>query len=103
METVKRIAIVLVAAALLFPVLQDSAFAAERKVKFKIDGVTCISGASEAEAIPKRRAGVQSSEYDFAESAVTVVFDDATVSIEDLVKTFKKENFPVVEEPVVLK
>jgi len=94
---------VLVAAALLFPVLQDSASAAERKVKFKVEGVTCISGASEAEAIPKRLAGVQSAEYDFAESAVTVVFDDSTVSIEDLVKTFKKENFPVVEEPVVLK
>lgn len=103
METVKRMVMVLVAAALLFPVLQGSASAAERKVKFKIDGVSCISGASEAEAIPKRLAGVQSSEYDFADSAVTVVFDDATVSIEDLMKTFKKENFPVVEEPVVLK
>ena len=94
---------VLVAAALLFSVLQDSASAAERKVKFKVEGVTCMSSAAEAEAIPKRLAGVQSAEYDYAESAVTVVFDDSTVSIEDLVKTFKKENFPVVEEPVVLK
>jgi copper chaperone CopZ len=95
--------LVLVAAAALFTALQDSASATERKVKFKVEGATCMSGAAEAEAIPKRLAGVQSAEYDYAESAVTVVFDDATVSIEDLVKTFKKENFPVVEEPVVLK
>jgi len=103
METKKRVVMALVAAVLLFPALQDSASAAERKVKFKVEGVTCMSSASEAEAIPKRLAGVQSAEYDYVESAVTVVFDDATVSIEDLVKTFKKENFPVVEEPVVLK
>jgi len=40
METIKRMLVVLVAAVLLFPVLPDSASAAERKVKFKIDGVT---------------------------------------------------------------
>jgi len=40
METIKRMVLVLVAAALLFPSLQDGASAAERKVKFKIDGVT---------------------------------------------------------------
>ena len=40
METIKRMVQVLVAAALLFPVLPYSSSAAERKVKFTIDGVT---------------------------------------------------------------
>ena len=103
METAKKIVMVLVAAALLFIVLQERASAEERKVNFKVDGVTCLSIAYTAEAIPEQLAGVQSSKYDFAEDGVTVVFDDAKVSIEDLMKTFNKENFPVVGEPVVIK
>ena len=103
METVKKIVMVLVAAALLFTVLQESASAEERKVNFKVDGVTCLSIAYTAEAIPTQLTGVQSSKYDFAEDGVTVVFDDAKVSIEELMKTFEKENFPVVVEPVVIK
>jgi hypothetical protein len=48
-----------------------------------------MSVAAEAEAISNRPVGVQSSEYNFTGKAVTVVFDDVTVSIEDLLKTFK--------------
>jgi copper chaperone CopZ len=103
METAKKIVMVLVAAALLFIVLQERASAEERKVNFTVDGVTCLSIAYTAEAIPEQLDGVQSSKYDFTEDAVTVVFDDAKVSIEDLTKTFEKENFPVVGEPVVIK
>jgi copper chaperone CopZ len=103
MDTATKIVMVLVAATLLFFVLQERASAEERKVNFKVDGVTCLSIAYTAEAIPNQHAGVQSSKYDFAEDGVTVVFDDAKVSIEDLMKTFEKENFPVVGEPVVIK
>jgi len=103
METAKKIVMVLVAAALLFTFLQESASAEERKVTFKVDGVTCLSIAYTAEAIPSQLAGVQSSKYDFAEDGVTVVFDDAKVSIEEIRKTFENENFPVVEEPLVIK
>lgn len=103
METTKKIVLVLVAAVLLFTLLQESALAEERKVNFKVDGVTCLSIAYTAETVPMQLSGVQSSKYNFEEDAVTVVFDDATVSIEDLMMTFKKENFPVVGEPVEIK
>ena len=103
METTKKMVIILVAAALLFTLLQENASAEERKVNFKVDGVTCLSIAYTAEAVPTELDGVQSSKYNFAEDGVTVVFDDEKVSIEDLVETFKKENFPVVGEPGVLK
>ena len=103
METAKKLVITLVAAAFLIPLLQESASAGEKKVNFKVDGVTCLSIAYTAEAIPTQLTGVQSSKYDFAEDGVTVVFDDAKVSIEELMKTFEKENFPVVGEPVVIK
>ncbi len=103
MKTAKKLVITLVAAAFLIPLLQESASAGEKKVNFKVDGVTCLSIAYTAEAIPEQLDGVQSSKYDFAEDGVTVVFDDAKVSIEELMKTFEKENFPVVGEPVVIK
>jgi len=62
-----------------------------------------MSSATEAEAIPKRLKGVQSSEVDMVENSVAVVFDDATISIEDIKKVFSKEGFPVVGDPLVLK
>jgi hypothetical protein len=37
------------------------------------------------------------------DSSVTVVFDDTVISIDNLKAIFKKEGFPVVEDPVVLK
>jgi copper chaperone CopZ len=100
MKTAQKMVIILVAAALLFNVFQESASAEEKKMNFKVDGVTCLSIAYTAEAIPTKLDGVQSSKYDFAEDGVTVVFDDAKVSIEELMTTFEKENFPVVGEPV---
>ena len=103
MKTTKKIGMVLVAAVFLLTILQESVYAEERKVSFKVDGVTCLSIAYTVEDIPTKLDGVQSSKYDFTEDGVTVVFDDAKVSIEDLMKTFKKENFPVVGEPVVIK
>jgi copper chaperone CopZ len=112
MKTAQKMVIILVAATLLFTVFQESASAEEKKMNFKVDGVTCLSIAYTAEAIPTiaytaeaiptKLDGVQSSKYDFAEDGVTVVFDDAKVSIEELMTTFEKENFPVVGEPVVL-
>ena len=72
-------------------------------MNFKLDGVTWWSIAYTIEAIPEQLDGVPSSKYDFGEDGVTVVFDDAKISIEDLMKTFKEENFPVVGEPVVIK
>jgi copper chaperone CopZ len=102
MEAVKKIVMVLVAAALLFTLLQESVYAKERKVNFKVDGVTCLSIAYTVEGIPKQIDGVQSSKYDFSEDGVTVVFDDAKVSIEDITGALEKENFPMVEEPFVM-
>jgi len=62
-----------------------------------------MSTSTEAEAIPRRQTGVQSSEADMVDSSVTVVFDDTIISIENLKAIFKKEGFPVFEEPQILK
>jgi hypothetical protein len=37
------------------------------------------------------------------DSSVTVIFDDSVISIEKLKAIFKKEGFPVIEEPLILK
>jgi hypothetical protein len=37
------------------------------------------------------------------DSSVTVIFDDTVTSIEKLKAIFKKEGFPVVGEPLILK
>jgi len=37
------------------------------------------------------------------DSSVTVIFDDTIISIENLKTIFKKEGFPVVAEPLILK
>lgn len=90
--------------ALLFLILsENTVFAAQLKVKFKLDGVTCLSLSSEAEAIPKRQKGVQSSEVDMVDSSVTVILDDTVISIDNLKAIFKKEGFPVIEEPLIIK
>jgi len=62
-----------------------------------------MSASTEAEAIPRRQTGVQSSEVDLVDSSVTVLFDDTVISLEHLKAIFKKEGFPVVEEPLILK
>ena len=95
---------VLIAILFLFSVLQVSAScAAEKKVKFQIEDVTCLSIAYTAESIPQKLAGVKSSKFDFAEDGVIVVFDDSRLSIEDIVNSFKAENYSVVGEPEVMK
>ena len=103
MKKAKEKLMVLIAILLLFSVLQDSAYAEERKAKFRVEDVTCLSIAYTAESIPQKLAGVKSSKFDFAEDGVIVVFDDSKLSIEDIVKSFKEEKFPVVGEPVVIK
>jgi copper chaperone CopZ len=103
MKKAKKILMVLGAAALLFALLQESAYAEERKVTFKVDGVTCFSIVYTVEAIPTRLAGVQSSKYDFAEDGLSVVFDDSQVSMEEIMNALAEENFPVLGEPIVIK
>ena len=102
MEKVLRSLAVLIITLFLLSVLELSAYAEERKVNFKVDGVTCLSIAYTVEGIPKQLDGVQSSKYDFSEDGVTVVFDDAKVSIEEITGALEKENFPMVEEPELL-
>ena len=99
MKTTKKIGMILVAAAFLLTILREGVYSEERKV----DGVTCLSIAYTVESIPILLDGVQSSKYDFTVDSVTVVFDDAKVSVEEIKKTFENENFPVVEEPLVIK
>lgn len=103
MKTTKKIGMILVAAAFLLTILLESVYAEERKVNFKVDGVTCLSIAYTVESIPIQLDGVQSSKYDFTEDSVTVVFDDAKISVEEIKKAFENENFPLVEEPLVIK
>jgi len=103
MKTTKKIGMILVAAAFLLTILREGVYSEERKVNFKVDGVTCLSIAYTVESIPILLDGVQSSKYDFTVDSVTVVFDDAKVSVEEIKKTFENENFPVVEEPLVIK
>ena len=102
MEKALRSLAVLIITLFLLSVLEVSAYAEERKVNFKVDGVTCLSIAYTVEGIPKQLDGVQSSKYDFSEDGVTVVFDDAKVSIEEITGALEKENFPMVEEPVLM-
>jgi copper chaperone CopZ len=85
-----------------FALLQTSALAEEKKAKFTIENVTCLSIAYTAEGIPQELAGVHSSKFDFAEDGVIVVFDDSKISIPDISNAFEKENFPVVGDPVVM-
>ena len=87
---------------LLFSVLQVSAYAEEKKVNFKVEGVTCLSIAYTAESIPQKLAGVKSSKFDFAEDGVIVVFEDSKTSIEDIVNSFKQGNYSVVGDPLVM-
>ena len=104
MENVIQRFMVFIAILFLFSVLQVSASCAEeKKVKFQIEDVTCLSIAYTAESIPQKLAGVQSSKFDFAENGVIVVFDDSQLSIEDIVNSFKAENYSVVGEPKVMK
>lgn len=103
MKILKKILQIVSSVFLFLIVLQSIVFAAQIKVKFKVDGITCISTSTEAEAIPKRQTGVQSSEVDMVDSSVTVIFDDTVISIENLKTIFKKEGFPVIEEPLILK
>ena len=103
MKILKKILPIVFPVLLFLILLQNSVFAAQIKVKFKVDGITWISTSAEAEAIPKRQTGVQSSEVDMVDSSVTVIFDDTVTSIEKLKAIFKKEGFPVVEEPLILK
>lgn len=37
------------------------------------------------------------------DSSVTVVFDDTAISIDNLKAIFKKEGFPVIGEPLIIK
>ena len=92
----------LVAILFLLSVLQASALAAEKKVNFKVEGVTCLSIAYTAESIPKKFDGVQSSKFDFAEDGVVVLMDDSKVSIEDITKAFDEGGYKVVSDPVVM-
>ena len=100
-KAIKRL-MVLVAILLLFSFLQGSAYAEERKVNFRVEGVTCLSIAYTAESIPQKLAGVKSSKFDFAEDGVIVVFDDSQTTIEDIKNSFKEGNYSVVGEPVVM-
>jgi len=77
-------------------------FAAERKVRFQSQGITCISMESEASAIPRRLPGVISSEATMVDNTVTVVFDDEKISATAIRDALTREGFPVNEEPKTL-
>ena len=102
MEKIFRSLMVLMAILLLFTGLQGRANAEEKKVKFKVEDVTCLSIAYTAESIPQKLDGVKSSKFDFAEDGVIVVFDDSQTSIDDIKNSFKEGNYTVVGDPVVM-
>lgn len=77
-------------------------FAAERKVRFQSQGITCISMESEAGAIPRRLPGVISSEANMVDNTVTVVFDEEKISATSIRDALTREGFPVKEEPKIL-
>ena len=102
MENATKGLMVIITILLQFSILQTRAQAEEKKVKFTIENVTCLSIAYTAEGVPQELAGVHSSKFDFAEDGVIVVFDDSKISIPEISNAFEKENFPVVGEPVVV-
>jgi copper chaperone CopZ len=77
-------------------------FAAEKKMRFQSQGITCISMESEAGAIPRRMPGVISSEANIVDNTVTVVFDDEKISATAIKDALTREGFPVKEEPKTL-
>ena len=102
MSIIKTTVSVLVLATLILIAFQNRAFAAERKVKFNVEGVTCLCSYTKAKDLPKREKGVLLSEPSVEEGAVTVVFDDAIISTDDLKEIFRKDGLPVSGEAVLI-
>ncbi|MGH9803700.1 MAG: heavy-metal-associated domain-containing protein [Candidatus Acidiferrales bacterium] len=65
----------------------------EARAEFKVTGMSCGACAKGVEARVADLKGVKSATVSYEESSATVVYDDETVTAEEIKKTIEKSGF----------
>ena len=73
--------------------------AVKQKIRLNVPGVTWASSGAAAGSSASLVKGVLSAEENFNNNTLTIVFDDAVVSVEEIKEALKAEGFPVSGPP----
>jgi copper chaperone CopZ len=73
--------------------LGSAAVAKEARAEFTVKGMSCGACAKGVEARLADLKGVKSAAVSYEESSASVVYDDETVTVEEIKKTIEKSGF----------